>query len=160
MYPGLIRTFNIHNPQMAIFFGQTESETHDKRTPPRPEFSSGISGRDTVCTSNTDALRCAVHSNLQRCWNSRTIDLTLLVVPTEPSQAAGWTCEFVCSILLLFPLRDQKEFFLPERQDNTRLSIATAEPIDVITLASFDIHTPVLEFDCTYCSRVCRWNRY
>ncbi|KAJ5995703.1 hypothetical protein N7481_002680 [Penicillium waksmanii] len=48
MYPGLMRTFNIHNPQMAIFFGQTESESesesHDKQTPPRPELSSEFPG--------------------------------------------------------------------------------------------------------------------
>jgi hypothetical protein len=55
MYPGLIRTFNIHNPQMAIFFGPTESEFHDKQSPPRPELSSEFPGTGHGIYQHTDA---------------------------------------------------------------------------------------------------------
>jgi hypothetical protein len=79
-------------------------------------------GRDMVFTSTR--MRSAFESSTM--LKSRTIDLTLLAVPTAGlCKAAGWACELVCPILLIFPLRDQKEFFLPERQDNTTLSIAT-----------------------------------
>lgn len=57
--------------------------------------------------------------------------------------------------LLLFPLRDQKEIFIPERP----LPLQLHKPIDSVTPANFDIAHPVSPTcsaltECTYCSWV------
>jgi hypothetical protein len=40
---------------MAIFFGPTESEFHDKQSPPRPELSSEFPGTGHGIYQHTDA---------------------------------------------------------------------------------------------------------